>query len=88
MDETLKKAVAGGLLGTVTMMGAAPVVECNRNQLCGIEAPELWHIHEDGPAPAPTNSGVIIVAATSASSSLGVYTLVSEHKGSPVFFIK
>jgi hypothetical protein len=86
MDDTLKKAVACTVIGTMTLMSVEPAIECERQQLCEVKATELPHDHQQEPAPVQTVARVVVMA--SATSSLGEYTFLRRASSSPIFWRK
>src|SRR3954471_6942101 len=78
MDETLKKVLAYGVIGSVTLMTTvAPRIECEPSEFCEIKSAELPHTHERIPAPTQTVARVIVTAS---STSMAAVVKLSEFE--------
>jgi hypothetical protein len=76
MSEPLKKKVAYVALGSFGSAVLFPVAtDCFRGDLCAVEAPEIWHIEQQEPAPTQTtfNPGSQIGTSISTAAYTGTF---------------
>lgn len=76
MDERIKNPVSFVVMGAM-LSATLPSAECGPKEICPLLRPEPPHTHQEEPGQ-PGNPVLRTVVTASASSSLGVYTLLSE----------
>lgn len=77
MDKTVMKALAGVLLGGVSLVALSAHHDCPQRQLCEVKGLEPPHTHERQPGPTRTvDTRQVVVAST--TTSTGIYSITQN----------
>jgi len=84
MEDSLKKAVSLGVMGSLTAMVLVPASECGEKHICAVENPETWHTHQEQLDPSDAPAVRTITVATAFSTSQ--YTLLKRGEAPLIFW--